>query len=98
MKIVCIKSGKCIVEGSGFIEVQEGDKGSIIEKIKRSDVLVFINGTRVVVPFDHLSGEADPKSFLACFKIIDSNISESKKINTLINLLEKYSGKKVILK
>lgn len=98
MEIICIKSGKCLKELSGIIDVQKGDKGRIIEKNKRGEVIAFLNGERVLIPFEHVSGEVIHDSTLACFKLVEEVISESKKIKILKSLLEKYTGKKVILK
>lgn len=95
MNIICIKSGKCIKENSGFIEVNEGDNGSLVSKERSGDVIGFINGTRVIIPVDHLNHVE--KSFLACFKVENSKLEESK-IKVIKNKLEKLSGKKVVLK
>lgn len=98
MEIICIKSGKCIKENSGFIEVNDGDKGEVVEKQRAGDVLAFINGTRVLIPLDHLNHIE--KSFLACFKTIKT-IQEDRdksKVKILIEKLENLTGKKVSLK
>jgi len=99
MKLVCIKSGKCIKEGSGFIEVFEGDEGNIIEKQRAGDVVAFINGTRVLIPVDHLNHVE--KSFLASFKVLKEELVESKLLNRKIKImtekLETLTGKKIVL-